>query len=60
MTDAEENRHFKQVVSAFFNYNSDSLQDINRMNRDFTTLEKSGYTKYFNFNWKTDRVDKLK
>jgi hypothetical protein len=34
--DEEEQRHFKQVIAAFFNYSMDAMRDIARMEKDYT------------------------
>ena len=43
--DPEETAHFKQVVSAFFNYSVDAMRDIARMERDFAKIDER-YMKY--------------
>lgn len=37
--DEAEQRHFKQVVSAFFNYSVDAMRDIARMERDYNQID---------------------
>lgn len=59
MSDPEEQKHFKQVVSAFFNYSIDAMRDIARMERDFTRVDAK-YLKYLSFDYKKDRIDRLK
>jgi carnosine N-methyltransferase len=56
--DPEEYRHLKNIVSAFFNYQIDSLRDVSRMERDFKSLSES-HLKRMSFNY-TERLDKLK
>ena len=56
--DPEEYRHLRNIVSAFFNYQIDSLRDLARMERDFKTLSES-HLKRMSFNY-TDRLNKLK
>ena len=48
----------KTIVSAFFNYQLDSLKDIERMERDFKLIGEK-YTKRLPFNYK-ERLEKLK
>ena len=56
--DPEEYRHLRNVVSAFFNYQIDSLRDLARTERDFKSIEEK-YLKRMSFNY-TERLDKLK
>ena len=56
--DPEEYRHLRNIVSAFFNYQIDSLRDVSRMERDFKSLSES-HLKRMSFNY-TERLDKLK
>ena len=56
--DPEEYCHLRSIVSAFFNYQIDSLRDVSRMERDFKSLEDK-YIKRLSFNYK-DRIEKLK
>ena len=56
--DPEEYRHLRSIVSAFFNYQIDSLRDVSRMERDFKSLEEK-YIKRLSFNY-TERIEKLK
>ena len=56
--DPEEYRHLRNVVSAFFNYQIDSLRDLARTERDFKSLDEK-YLKRMSFNY-TERLDKLK
>jgi hypothetical protein len=37
--DEAEQRHFKQVVAAFFNYSVDGMRDIARMERDYNKID---------------------
>jgi len=57
--DEEEDRHFRQVVSAFFNYSVDAMRDIARMERDFNKIDKK-YHKYLSFDFKKDRIERMK
>jgi len=54
----EEYDHLKDICSAFFNYQVDSLRDVARMERDFNSIPKHhiGMLKY---DYK-ERLDKLK
>ena len=56
--DPEEYRHLRGIVSAFFNYQIDSLRDVSRMERDFKAIGEK-YIKRLSFNY-NDRLDKLK
>jgi len=56
--DPEEYRHLRSIVSAFFNYQIDSLRDIARMERDFKSIGEK-YLKKLSFNY-TERIEKLK
>ena len=56
--DPEEHRHLISIVSAFFNYQIDSLRDVARMERDFKSIGEK-YTKRLSFNY-TERIQKLK
>ena len=56
--DQEEYRHLRNVVSAFFNYQIDSLRDLARTERDFKSIDEK-YLKRMSFNY-TERLDKLK
>ena len=56
--DPEEYRHLRNVVSAFFNYQIDSLRDLARTERDFKSIDEK-YLKRISFNY-TERLDKLK
>ena len=55
--DPEEYRHLRSIVSAFFNYQIDSLRDIARMERDFKSIGEK-YLKKLSFNY-TERIEKL-
>ena len=59
MEDEEEQKHFKQVISAFFNYSVDAMRDISRMERDYNQIDAK-YQKYLSFDFKKDRIDRLK
>ena len=56
--DPEEYRHLRSIVSAFFNYQIDSLRDVTRMERDFKSIGEK-YLKKLSFNY-TERIEKLK
>ena len=56
--DPEEYRHLRSIVSAFFNYQIDSLRDVSRMERDFKSIGEK-YSKRLSFNY-TERLEKLK
>ena len=56
--DPEEYRHLRSIVSAFFNYQIDSLSEVSRMERDFKSIGEK-YTKRLSFNY-TERIEKLK
>ena len=56
--DPEEYRHLRSIVSAFFNYQLDSLRDVSRMERDFKSIGEK-YIKRLSFNY-TERIEKLK
>ena len=56
--DPEEYRHLRSIVSAFFNYQVDSLRDVSRMERDFKSIGEN-YIKRLSFNY-TERIEKLK
>ena len=56
--DPEEYRHLRNVVSAFFNYQIDSLRDLARTERDFKSIDEK-YLKRMSFDY-TERLDKLK
>ena len=56
--DPEEYRHLRSIVSAFFNYQIDSLRDLSRMERDFKSIGEK-YIKRLSFNY-AERIEKLK
>ena len=56
--DPEEYRHLRSIVSAFFNYQIDSLRDVTRMERDFKSIGEK-YLKKLSFNY-IERIEKLK
>ncbi len=56
--DPEEYRHLRSIVSAFFNYQIDSLRDVSRMERDFKSIGEK-YIKRLSFDY-TKRLEKLK
>jgi len=56
--DPEEYCHLRNIVSAFFNYQIDSLRDVSRMERDFRSIGEK-YTKRLSFDYK-ERIEKLK
>ena len=56
--DPEEYNHLRNIVSAFFNYQIDSLRDLARMERDFKSLTET-HLKRMSFNY-TERLNKLK
>ena len=56
--DPEEYRHLRSIVSAFFNYQIDSLRDVTRMERDFKSIGEK-YLKKLSFNY-MERIEKLK
>ena len=56
--DPEEYHHLRSIVSAFFNYQIDSLRDVTRMERDFKSIGEN-YLKKLSFNY-TERIEKLK
>ena len=56
--DPEEYRHLRSIVSAFFNYQIDSLRDVSRMERDFKSIGEK-YIKRLSFNY-TERIEKMK
>ena len=56
--DPEEYNHLRNIVSAFFNYQIDSLRDLARMERDFKSLTEA-HLKRMSFNY-TERLNKLK
>ena len=56
--DPEEYNHLRNIVSAFFNYQIDSLRDLARMERDFKSLTEA-HLKRISFNY-TERLNKLK
>ena len=47
--DPEEYHHLRSIVSAFFNYQIDSLREVSRMERDFKSIGEQ-YTKRLSFN----------
>jgi hypothetical protein len=57
--DEEEQRHFKQVIAAFFNYSMDAMRDIARMEKDYSQIDPK-YHKYLSFDFKKDRIGRLK
>lgn len=59
LEDPEEQAHFKQVISAFFNYSLDAMRDIARMERDFNKIPKK-YLQMLSPDFKTKRIDRLK
>lgn len=59
LDDEEEQAHFKQVVSAFFNYSIDAMRDIARMERDFTRIPQK-YLGMLSPDFKTKRIERLK
>ena len=56
--DPEEFEHLRTIVSAFFNYQIDSLRDVQRMERDFKSIGEK-YLNKLSFKY-TDRLEKMK
>ena len=56
--DPEEYEHLKTIVSAFLNYQVDSLRDVQRMERDFKSIDKK-YKERLSFNYMV-RIEKIK
>ena len=56
--DPEEFNHLKNIVSSFFNYQVDSLRDVSRIERDFSSIPLK-YKERMSFNYQT-RIEKLK
>lgn len=58
LDDPEEKRHLKDVCSAFFNYQTDALKDVARMERDFNSLSDDHKKRLiFDYN---ERINRLK
>ena len=58
LDDPEEYDHLKDICSAFFNYQLDSLRDVARMERDFSSIPKN-HIKLLKYDYKV-RLDKLR
>jgi hypothetical protein len=58
LDDPEEYDHLKDICSAFFNYQVDSLRDVARMERDFSSLLKH-HVQMLKYDYK-ERLDKLR
>lgn len=58
LDDPEEYDHLKDICSAFFNYQVDSLRDVARMERDFNSIPKH-HIRMLKYDYK-ERIDKLK
>ena len=58
LQDPQNYQNVKSIVAAFYNYQIDSLKDIQRMERDFKLIGEK-YTKRLPFNY-TERLEKLK
>ena len=56
--DPSNYENIKNIISAFFNYQIDSLKDISRIERDYKLIGEK-YTKRLSFNY-TERIEKLK
>ncbi|MCQ2819544.1 MAG: carnosine N-methyltransferase family protein [archaeon] len=56
--DPEEYAHLKSIIAAFLNYQVDSLREVTRMERDFSSIDEK-YKKRMSFNY-LDRVAKLR
>ena len=56
--DIEEFNHLKNIVSSFFNYQVDSLREVSRIERDFSSIPLK-YKERMSFNYQT-RIEKLK
>ena len=56
--DPEEYQHLRKILSAFFNYQVDSLRDVSRMERDFNSIDEK-YKKRIDFDYK-ERIEKMK
>lgn len=56
--DPEEYQHLRKILSAFFNYQVDSLRDVSRMERDFNSIDEK-YKKRMSFDYK-ERIEKMK
>ena len=58
MKDPKNYDEVKNIISAFFNYQIDSLKDISRIERDYKLIGEK-YAKRLSFNY-TERIEKLK
>jgi carnosine N-methyltransferase len=58
LDDPAEMEHLKDICSAFFNYQVDSLRDVMRMERDFSSIPVD-HIKFLKYNYK-ERLEKLK
>ena len=58
LDDPEECKHLKEICSAFFNYQVDSLRDVARMERDFNSIPKD-HLKLLKYDYR-ERLDKLR
>ena len=58
MKDPNNYENIKNIISAFFNYQIDSLKDISRIERDYKLIGEK-YIKRLSFNY-TERIEKLK
>ena len=56
--DPEEYEHLKNIVSSFFNYQVDSLREVSRMERDFSSIPLK-HKERMSFNYQS-RIEKLK
>ncbi len=58
LDDPQEYDHLKDICSAFFNYQVDSLRDLMRMERDFSSIPQE-HIKLLKFDYKV-RLEKMK
>lgn len=58
LDDPEEYKHLKEICSAFFNYQVDSLRDVARMERDFSSIPEK-HIKLLKYDYK-ERLEKLR
>lgn len=47
------------MIAAFFNYSMDAMRDIARMDKDYSHIDPK-YHKYLSFDFKKDRIGRLK
>ena len=54
----EKTSYLDLILASFFNYKTDALKDVSKMENDFKSIGEK-YLNYLSFNYK-DRINKIK